>query len=272
MGLKFTFLILCLLLVYFVYLISKFHTEKYYQVKEQVSLQELLPILKTGDILLFQAKNASFVRNIAVFGRWTHVAVVHKRLKDGKLFVWEGGPVHRYQLLENHLKIYSSAPTFGNIVVRSLNQPLRKEQEEQFELFLQTHMEKSRTNTSLYKKIIENERGEWEGFLINYYGTKNTREICLFRYILDSPIPFDSTKVILCTDMLLLCLANMNLLKIEGGGEEGKGKKEFSLCTSPNFFNSINEEEESLNEFIKYPYFYEKRLKQILVFSPVLFS
>jgi hypothetical protein len=209
-----------------------YYTDKNEQMYNFVNLYDIRSELKSGDLILYQAKDASPARLAMMFGRWTHVGIVNRRLKDNQLFIFDCGFSRSFVRLEKMLHQYQSGECAGVTVVRRLNQSLSFDQEEIFQQWLQDRMIET-TDLEGNNGIQQNASGEWFGRRPN---TSLISEIlmrqaplCFANHIMNSQIPFDTLPTdLLCTDGIMNILIKIGIVD----------SSKVPSCLIPNFFST----------------------------------
>lgn len=224
------------------------------KMEHYVGITECESSLKSGDLILFQANNASNLRIFFMLGRWSHLGIVHRRLSDNRLFILDAGFFPRYMHFEKIICNYQHSDSRGVTALRRLNRPLSAEQEQLFEQFVRQQMCKSVAEDSIHP-VTSNQAGEWYGRL----RPKNRLlpemlaqqlPLCVANHIMHENVKLNETTVdLFCTDIvmrLLFALGIVNPAKVPA-------------CLIPNFFCS--QPYDSLNLAAMNQYYYEPEIE-----------
>jgi hypothetical protein len=207
--------------------------DKDISLENYLSLRQIQSQLKSGDIILFQSNKASIVRKMFMFGRWTHVAIVHRRAIDHSLFIFEGGIAIKYESFEKLICDYQLGEKPGITVLRRLNRSLSKDQETIFEHSIieqMGHCVKEHGQSRVKMK----DSGEW------FCEFKPMRQIiqelsckqlplCTANHLMNLNVPYDETSFeLICTDAIMKILIQIGIIN----------SSKVPACLIPNFFST----------------------------------
>lgn len=219
-----------------------------------VQVTEIESALKSGDLILFQANNASNFRMSLMMGRWSHIGIVHRRSSDNRLFIFDAGYFPRYMQFQKIICNYQQSDTRGVTALRSLNRPLSAQQELIFEQFVTDQMRKCVAEDSI-SAVTVNSVGEWYGRL----RPKNRLipemfahqlPLCMANHVMQMNVALDQTNIdLLCTDIIMRLLHRLDIIN----------PSQVPACIIPNFFCS--RPYDSLNIAVMNQFYYESEIE-----------
>ena len=137
-GLRLCFLALALCIVCGIGILWLYDQQRLRDFPRTLSAARLEPELKSGDLLLFQARDAGLARRVAMFGRFTHVGMLFRRSADGLLFVLDFGELRRMSVYPRQIADYENEKAGGStarglVALRRLLPPLSPAQQRALE-------------------------------------------------------------------------------------------------------------------------------------------
>ena len=222
---KFTSLILyliCILILFFFVFYLIHYLERYDPFSYSIHIDDAIPLLKTGDLLLFSAQDAGVLRAAAMTGRWTHIGTVYKDPISNELFVIETlflnkNTKHELKPLREHVVNYNHLPTQGYVAIRPLNVSLTPKQSQIFDEFINCYFKTEEGKTWNYP---------WKLKWTEIYGICTFNHI--FPYLKSAGISVKDAELEFCTDGTLQILDRVGLLD----------SSLIPACVSPFFFQS----------------------------------
>ena len=218
-------LILVVVLVTVVWIQFKLTPHAFVRPSQRVHLKgDAEKYLKTGDLLLFRANNASDLRLVVTGSNWTHVAMVWK--EDDELYAlerrWRPVMAVYKTKLSDLLREYS-----GTIAVRRLNQAIPLE--------LQAKL----------AKFVAVSQGPENDSILQWLP-----QLACDCFLESSTLSLNH-QVRFCTDFVMQALMTMEIVEVA------------PKCTKPLFFQS-NSSEYHINNCTKTPYCYENGQFELL--------
>lgn len=242
-----------LLVLMAVYLFVKYDRERYSTFDRYVEVHTIADHLKSGDLVLFQANDAGPTRRVLMFGRWTHVGVLHRRRSDNALFIFDGGYQRGYTRYPTQICNYQHSDTGGLMALRRLNRALEPWQEERLQEWIDARLTETLSEQT-WQPAVPNERGEWNGALKRYNEFMFdvlTQQVpmCLSTHVFEQNVPFDRTRTFFCTDRLMHALKTIELVDTQT----------VPTCLLPNYFATTPRD--TLNAIMRSSFYYESEIE-----------
>lgn len=249
---KLIFVILIILILFYIYFCCLCIQNQKQTVYKEISLEQLVPTLKSGDLLLFEAGDAPFQRRFFMNGRWTHVGIIEKNEQDGKLYALDADNSEHRKRIELNARVYNyyHSSTKGLIAVRRLKHPLTKEQLEKFNYLVNNYFVlSSAPNSSSTATIVSSNNSPklWtryqipRSYVFPILFTNHT-----FPFL--KPVSIDKVYFDLCTDSLIQFLSKIGLVNTST----------IPAILTPSYFSS--EKDGKLNDL----HFYSKINSQLI--------
>jgi hypothetical protein len=208
-----------------------------------VSGEAAVSLLKSGDLILFQAGDANPLRRLGMCGRYTHVGMVYR--ENNQVFVLDAGFVYALNLFTPLLQRYEMSKTQGIMAIRQLFPSLSDAQQEIFKRTIEQMKWKSRVENGGAGLTVNPSTGEWRGLRLGDPDLLQHMQICAANHIFQQNLSFDQHSVdYLCTDELMNCMREMQLINTST----------LPSCLLPNHFSS--EPRDTLNHAMLAPFSY----------------
>jgi serine/threonine protein phosphatase PrpC len=219
-----------------------------------IGLDEALGQLKSGDLVLFQARDASILRRTLMCGRYTHVGLVYRQ--GNQVYVLDAGDSRALNLFVPLLNRYENSETRGLIAVRSISPSLTVQQEAEFRQYINQMRDETKLENGGGGLTMNEATGEWHGLAspVKFNASQavtQTIPLCASNHIFNQNVGFDKHVITyLCTDGLMDCMKQMRLID----------SKNVLCCLLPNYFAS-NRGQDNLNQCLIKPFQYSTEVR-----------
>lgn len=247
-------LILILILTFTIgmFLMLQYYKESNVPYTMIITAEEASRHVKSGDIVLFHAGDASKIRRALMFGRYTHVAVIYR---DGeRVFILDAGEWPQMNLFLPLVQRYESSETHGQVVIRTLSPPLSAVQEARFARYITGMKDLAKMENGGNGLTVNEATGEWHGTspwnIKRMMRTLNNElPLCTGNHVLHQNIPFDHYHGHFCTDGLMTLMRDLGWVDTTN----------VPSCLLPNYFSST--EVDTLNQCMRASFKYAPEIQ-----------